>query len=35
MATFPGAEIVGVRTLPQPEAAVPADDAGGDDDDTD
>jgi DNA polymerase-3 subunit gamma/tau len=31
MRTFPGAEIIGVRTLPQPEAAPPAEDAGDDD----
>jgi DNA polymerase-3 subunit gamma/tau len=35
MQTFPGAEIVGVRTLPQPEAAAPAEGTGGDDDDED
>ncbi|MGH6911905.1 MAG: DNA polymerase III subunit gamma/tau, partial [Phenylobacterium sp.] len=34
MKTFPGAEIVGIRTLPVPDAA-PADDATGDDDDED
>jgi DNA polymerase-3 subunit gamma/tau len=34
MQTFPGAEIVGIRTLPQPEAAAPAEEGtGGDDDD--
>ena len=33
MQSFPGAEILGVRTLPQPEAAPPAEDAGGDDED--
>jgi DNA polymerase-3 subunit gamma/tau len=34
MTTFPGAEIVGIRTLPAPEAAA-ADDATGDDEDDD
>jgi DNA polymerase-3 subunit gamma/tau len=34
MKTFPGAEIVGIRTLPVPDAA-PADDATGDDEDED
>jgi DNA polymerase-3 subunit gamma/tau len=33
MQTFPGAEIVGVRTLPQPEAAAPAEEGTGSDDD--
>jgi DNA polymerase-3 subunit gamma/tau len=32
MKTFPGAEIVGIRTLPQPEAAPPDETTGGDDD---
>ncbi|WP_372786038.1 DNA polymerase III subunit gamma/tau [Phenylobacterium sp.] len=35
MKTFPGAEIVGVRTLPQPETAAPADEVTGGDDDED
>jgi DNA polymerase-3 subunit gamma/tau len=35
MQTFPGAEIMSVRTLPQPEAAAPAEGTGGDDDDED
>jgi DNA polymerase-3 subunit gamma/tau len=35
MQTFPGAEIVGVRTLPQPEAAAPAEEGTGGDDDED
>jgi DNA polymerase-3 subunit gamma/tau len=33
MEAFPGAEIIGVRTLPQPEAAPPADDETDDDED--
>ena len=35
MQTFPGAEIVGIRTLPQPEAAAPAEEGTGGDDDED
>jgi DNA polymerase III subunit gamma/tau len=33
MATFPGAEIIGVRTLPQPEAAAAEETSGDDDED--
>jgi DNA polymerase-3 subunit gamma/tau len=33
MEAFPGAEIIGVRSLPQPEAAAPADDDPDDDED--
>jgi DNA polymerase-3 subunit gamma/tau len=33
MQTFPGAEIVGVRTLPRPEAVAPAEEGTGSDDD--
>ena len=35
MASFPGAEIVGVRNIAQPEVAAPADETTGSDDDED